>query len=229
MKSDMPPNWAETGATSRRSLGDMVKTYFLTGVVVAAPVIITAFLFVSLVSWVDGLVRPLLPAAWLKFAVPGIGLALVFTGLVLLGAITANVIGRWLVRVWDALLLRVPFISTIYRPVKQVFETVIGPGAMSFREVVLAPYPHPDSRCLAFVTAEAPASLAASSGFAEPQVFVFVPTAPNLYAGFVMLLPRSALKPVDMSVDDAIRTIVSLGIAHQPERKKAIAASREKR
>lgn len=216
---------------ARIDLGDRLRGYFLTGVVVAAPILITALLISSVVGWVDSWFQPLFPQTWRRIAVPGLGLAVAVTGLTLLGAITANVAGRWILRLWEAVLLRVPVIKSIYGPVKQVFETVIGPDALSFREVVLAPYPHAQSRVLAFVTAVAPAEVSAALGEsdADPIVSVFVPTSPNLYAGFLLMLPRSSLIAVELSVDEAVRTIVSMGIANgrdQPERSSSIAASR---
>lgn len=209
---------SQNGGQGRRSVGQILRGYFLTGLVVAAPVIITAYFLTFVIESVDSLVRPFFPQQFARFGVPGLGLLVVVMSLTLLGAITANVIGRWLLRIWDALLLRVPIVRAIYRPVKQMFDTIIGPDSQSFREVVLAPYPHPDSWAIAFVTSPAPPQVSkalAGKGAAEyeARVTVYVPTAPNLYAGYLLILPRSALRPLDMSVDEAIRTIVSMGTA----------------
>lgn len=199
----------------RTTLRQHLRNWFLTGIVVAAPVLITGYLVSTIVGAIDEQITPLLPPEIRKLALPGIGLLIVVVGLTLLGAVTANVIGRWLLAGWEILLNRTPVIRAIYRPVKQVFETVIGPGGMSFREVVLVEYPSPGLWVIGFVTAPAPADVARTMG-GEEVVSVYLPTAPNLYAGYLLFQPRSRLKPLKMDVDEAVRLVVSAGIAGQP-------------
>ncbi len=184
----------------------LLRRYFLTGVVAAVPLIVTLWVVQAVVRTVDAWVKPLLPQAITALAVPGLGLLLALVGLTLLGLITANVAGRYLLHTMDRLLARIPVIGGIYKPMRQVFES-FRPGARSFRSVVLIDYPHSGSQSLAFITADAPAEIGAG------KVAVFVPTSPNLYAGFLLYVAESKLTPLAMSVEDAIRLQVSLGMA----------------
>jgi uncharacterized membrane protein len=184
----------------------LLRRYFLTGVVAAVPLIVTLWVVQAVVRTVDAWVTPLLPEAITALAVPGLGLLLALIGLTLLGVVTANVFGRYLLQAMDRLLMRIPFIGGIYKPMRQVLES-FRPGARSFRSVVLVAYPHPGTQSLAFVTADAPAEVGAG------KVAVFVPTSPNLYAGFLLFVDESKLTPLAMSVEEAIRLQVSAGMA----------------
>jgi uncharacterized membrane protein len=182
----------------------LVRRYFITGVVAAVPLVVTFWLVSTVVRWVDKLVAPWLPEA--APAMPGIGLLLAFLGLTLLGLITANVAGRYLLGMVDRVLNRIPVVGNIYKPVRQMFET-FRPGSNSFRSVVLIDYPHPGTKSLAFITADAPPEIGAD------KVAVFVPTSPNLYAGFLLYVETSKITPLQMSVEEAIRLQVSAGMA----------------
>jgi uncharacterized membrane protein len=185
-----------------------VQRYFLTGVVVAVPLMVTVWLVSAAVRTVDAWVAPLLPKSVATLAVPGLGLLLALLGFTLLGLLTANVVGNFLLRWLDRLLIRIPIFSTVYKPVRQLFET-FRPGARSFRAVVLVDYPHPGTQSLAFVTADAPAA------FGAGKVAVFVPTSPNLYAGFLLYVDESKLTRLDISVEEAIQLQVSVGMAQK--------------
>jgi uncharacterized membrane protein len=184
----------------------LLRRYFFTGVVAALPLIATYWLISLTVRTVDSWVAPLLPAAIKPYAVPGLGLLLALFGLTLLGMLTANVAGRYVLGAADRLIARIPLVGSIYKPVRQVFDT-FRPGARSFRSVVLVDYPHPGSQSLAFITADAPAEIGAG------KVAVFVPTSPNLYAGFLLYVEESKLTKLSMSVEEAIRLQVSAGMA----------------
>ena len=183
-----------------------LRTFFLTGTIVAVPLLVTIAIIVAVVRTVDSWVAPLLPPVIKGLAVPGLGLLLAVAALTLLGMLTANFAGRVLFDWSDRLIARVPVIGSSYRPVRQILET-FRPGARSFREVVLITYPHPGSQSLAFVTGDAPAEIGAG------KLSVFVPASPNLYAGFLLFLPSAAVTPIDISIEDAIRLQVSAGIA----------------
>jgi uncharacterized membrane protein len=190
--------------SEKATVSRLLRRYFLTGVVAAVPLVVTFWLVTAVVRTVDAWVAPLMPSAAL--AVPGLGLLLALLGLTLLGMITANVAGRYLLQTMDRLLIRIPFIGTIYKPMRQVFES-FRPGARSFRSVVLIDYPHEGTQSLAFITADAPAEMEAG------KVAVFVPTSPNLYAGFLLFVEERKLTPLKMSVEEAIRLQVSMGMA----------------
>jgi uncharacterized membrane protein len=186
------------------SVSRLLRRYFLTGVVAAVPLVATFWLVTAVVRTVDAWVAPLMPSA--APAIPGLGLLLALLGLTGLGMITANVAGRFVLHSMDRLLIRIPFIGAIYKPMRQVFES-FRPGMRSFRSVVLIAYPHAESQSVAFITADAPDEMGAG------KVAVFVPTSPNLYAGFLLFVEESKLTPLKMSVEEAIRLQVSMGMA----------------
>jgi uncharacterized membrane protein len=225
--SPVPPD--EESPAPRVSLFGHLRNYFLTGIVVAAPLLITGYLLVLLIRTIDEAVHPLLPPELAPITVPGLGLIIAVVSLTLLGAVFTNVVGRWLLQWSDEVLFRIPLIKTIYKPVRQVFESLMRPGGKTFREVVLIQYPRAGSYALAFKTAPAPPSVSATMG--EPAVAVFVPTSPNLYAGFLLMLPEREVTTLAMPVEEAIRLQVSAGIAGQPQpdRNRPAALSRSKR
>jgi uncharacterized membrane protein len=208
----------------RRTVRGHLRAYFLTGVVVAAPLLITAYVVSLIIDSIDGLIKPMLPPAMTSIAIPGLGVVIAILALTLLGAVTANLAGRFVLDWADRLLFRIPLVKTIYKPVKQVFDGLMRPGAKTFRDVVLIEYPRAGSHVLAFRTGPAPQ--AASDAAGQLLSCVFVPTSPNLYAGFLLMLPADAMRPVAMTVEEAIRTVVSAGIATQPDRKSPAALSR---
>jgi uncharacterized membrane protein len=190
-----------------QKLSGRLRTYFLTGIVVAAPLVISGALVIWVINSIDGMVRPLLPQSLAHYAVPGLGLVLAVIGLTLLGAITANVVGRFLLRIGDDVLSRLPVIGSIYRPMRQMFDTLVKPGGRSFRDVVFFEYPRAGAWSLAFVTSESPDVLG------PDHVCLFVPTSPNLYAGFLIHVPRSDTRPAGMSIEEALKFQVSMGLA----------------
>jgi uncharacterized membrane protein len=218
----MNPNTPEKTLPARRTVRGRLRTYFLTGIVVAAPLVISGALVLWVINSIDNIVRPALPDQLAGIALPGIGLVIAVVGLTLLGAVTANVVGRFLLRTSDDLLSSLPVIGSIYRPMRQMFDTLVKPGARSFRDVVLVEYPRANAWTLGFVTGDAPASAG------DGHICVFVPTSPNLYAGFLIFVPASSVKPADMSVEDAIKFQLSMGLAAlpQPERSNSAAESR---
>ncbi|MFT3917534.1 MAG: DUF502 domain-containing protein [Anaeromyxobacteraceae bacterium] len=191
-----------------------VRTYLVTGLLVWVPLLVTWFVLKVFVDLVDSVLL-LLPQSWrpeavLGFPIPGLGI--IVTGLVLLGtgALLANLVGRSLVAGAEGLLARVPFVGPIYRGSKQLAETVLSPSSKSFREVVLVPFPHPGARAIAFVTGAELAEVRARTG--QDLVSVFVPTTPNPTSGFVFMVPRADVVPLEMTVDEAFRLVVSLGV-----------------
>jgi uncharacterized membrane protein len=179
------------------------------------------------IETIDAWIRPLLPPAIADAAVPGLGLVIVVAALILLGAIAANVAGRWLIDWGDALISRVPVIRSVYKPLKQVFETAMSPQGGSFREVVMFEYPRPGLWVLGFVMG--PATNQVRDVVGDDALNLFLPTTPNLYSGFLLLARRSEVRSVEMSVEEAIKYVASAGLAVQPARIKSTAASRSNR
>ena len=153
-------------APHHHTVGSRIRTYFLTGLVVAGPVAITFYLIWSFVTWVDDLVRPFIPMAYrpetyLPVKLPGFGLIIAFVALTLLGFLTANLVGRTLVEMGERILERMPIVRPIYRGLKQVFETLFSKSGSTFRKVGLVEFPAPGMWSLVFISAPPGSDVAA--------------------------------------------------------------------
>jgi uncharacterized membrane protein len=212
-----------TGAPHTVRLGTLaaIRTYFLTGLVVAGPVAITVYLTWAFVTWVDAWVTPLIPSSYLPetylpFQVPGFGLIVAFVGLTLVGFLTANLVGRTLVRFGENLLDRMPVVRGIYKALKQVFTTVFSQSGTSFRKAGLVEFPQ-GAWSVVFISAEpSPVIENLLPADGEDWVSVFMPCAPNPTTGFFFLLPRSKVIELPISVEQATKLVISAGLI-QPE------------
>jgi uncharacterized membrane protein len=198
------------------SVMSKIRNYFLTGLVVAGPAAVTLWLIWWFVTWVDDLVRPLIPRAYhpevyLPFNIPGLGLIVVFIVLTLLGFLTANFIGRKLVEWGDRLLHRMPVVRPIYRTAKQIFETLFSKSESSFRKVALVEFPSPGMWSLVFLT-QSPSGEVAARLPPREHVSAFMPCTPNPTTGFFFYVPREAVIELDISVEQAMTVIMSAGI-----------------
>jgi len=214
---------------AKPSFAGRLRNYFLTGLIVVGPVLITFYLTWSFVTWVDDLVRPLVPVAYrpetyLPFKIPGSGLIVAVFGLTLLGFLTANLIGRSLVDLGERFLGRIPAVRAIYRAMKQVFETLFS-GGSSFRRVGLVEFPSPGMWSIVLISQPPSADLASSLPGQEDHISVFLPCAPNPTTGFFFYVPKSRIIEVDMSAEDAATLIMSCGVV-QPgsDQQKKVAA-----
>jgi uncharacterized membrane protein len=191
-----------------------LRTYLATGLLIWIPVTVTFFVIRFVVNLIDQVLL-VIPAAWrpeavLGFRVPGLGILLAFLVLLATGLLFTNLVGLRLVASAERLLARIPFVGPIYKASKQVTETVLSPEGKAFRHVVLVRWPHRDSRAVAFVTGAAPAEIASRTGTRFVQVYV--PTTPNPTSGFLLLVPEEDVLALEMSVDEAFRMVVSLGV-----------------
>jgi uncharacterized membrane protein len=150
------------------------------------------------------------PEAVFGFRIPGLGVVLSFAILLLTGAIAANFFGARLILVWESLLGRIPFVKSIYSSVKQVSDTLLSDSGNAFRKALLIEYPYPGSWTIAFLTG-APAGEIAED-LAGEHVSVYVPTTPNPTSGYFLMLPRSRVHELDMTVDEALKYIISMGV-----------------
>jgi uncharacterized membrane protein len=201
--------------------GARIRNYFLTGLVVAGPVAITVWLTWSFVTWVDNLVRPFIPTAYrpetyLPWKLPGSGLVIAVVALTLLGFLTANFVGRRLVEVGEHLLDRMPLVRSIYKGLKQVFETLFAESGSSFRTVGLVEFPSPGMWSLVFLSQPPSKEILARLPNPEEHVSVFMPCTPNPTTGFFFYVPRSAIIELDIPVEAAAKLIMSAGLI-QPE------------
>jgi uncharacterized membrane protein len=193
-----------------------VRNYFLTGLIVAGPVAVTLWLIWWFVTWVDNLVRPLIPVAYrpetyLPVNIPGLGLIIAFLALTLLGFLTANLIGGRLVSFGESLLSRMPIVRPIYRTTKQIFQTLFSSSDSSFRHVGLVEFPGPGMWSLVFLTHVPSASIATQLPQGE-HVSAFMPCTPNPTTGFFFYVPRDDVIHLDITVEQAMTLIMSAGI-----------------
>ena len=218
-----------------RGLMGRLRTYFLTGLIVAGPIAITFYLTWWFVTWVDGLVRPFVPIdyrpeTYLPFGLPGSGLVVAVIALTLLGFLTANLIGRTLVDLGEKLLGRMPVVRAIYRGLKQVFETLFSGSGSSFRKVGLVEFPQPGMWSIVLISQAPSVEVAASLPGVEEHISVFLPCAPNPTTGFFFYLPKSKIIEIDMSAEDAATLIMSAGVVQpgaDPQKKIAALAEAE--
>ncbi|MBI3433750.1 MAG: DUF502 domain-containing protein [Proteobacteria bacterium] len=197
-----------------------IRTYFLTGLIVTGPVAITLYLVWSFVTWVDDLVRPIMPAVYrpetyLPWKIPGTGLVIAFLTLTLLGALTANLVGRTLVEASERLLGRMPIVRALYRGLKQVFETLFSKSGSTFRTVGLVQFPAPGMWSLVFLStppgADIVERLPGGRDGAE-HVSVFMPCTPNPTTGFFFYVRRSEIVELDIPVEAAAKLIMTAGM-----------------
>jgi len=212
-----------------------LRNYFLTGLIVAGPLAITTYLTWSFVTWVDDLVRPLVPVAYrpetyLPFKIPGSGLVVAIFALTLLGFLTANLIGRTLVDLGEMVLGRMPIVRAIYRSLKQVFEALFSGSGSSLRRVGLVEFPAPGMWSIVLLSQSPGANVAHGLPGKEDYVSVFLPCAPNPTTGFFFYLPRRQVIEIEMNAEEAATLIMSAGVV-QPDRggdsKRTVAALSE--
>jgi uncharacterized membrane protein len=201
----------------RLGAGARLRNYFLTGLVVAGPLAITAWLTWSFVTWVDALVRPLVPIqyrpeTYLPWVIPGSGLIIAFVALTMLGFLTANLVGRTLVEFGERLLDRMPLVRSLYKGLKQVFETLFSETGSSFRKVGLVEFPSPGMWSLVFLSVSPGQQVSDRLPGGEEYVSAFMPCTPNPTTGFFFYVPRSKLIELDMTVEAAAKLIMSAGM-----------------
>lgn len=198
-----------------------MKRYFITGLLIWVPLGITIWVLSALLGAMDQTLLLLpehwRPYYWLGVHIPGLGVIL--TGLVIIvtGLFAANLIGQRLVRFWESLLQRIPVVKSIYGSVKQVSDTLLSGSGLAFKKVLLVHYPHPQAWSLAFQT-NIPSEVRAQ--FDSEYVAVFIPTTPSPVNGFYFYVRKDETIELDMSVDAALKAIVSMGVvapAMKPE------------
>lgn len=192
-----------------------LRNYFLTGIVVTAPISLTVYLTWEFIAWVDDRVTPLVPAkynpeTYLPFSIPGLGLLIMVVFLTFVGFVTANFFGRALIKFGERLVNRVPIVRTIYNALRQILETVFTQSSTSFRQVVLVEYPRRGIWTTAFVTSDTEGEVARL--FDDEMINIYVPTTPNPTSGFLLIAPRKDLIFLDVSVEEATKFVISLGI-----------------
>lgn len=189
----------------------MFKRYFVTGLLIWVPLVITLWVLSLVVATLEAVVPSVLTSEFLFGRhIPGFGLVLVIVVVLITGMGAANLLGRKLLEVWEGLLGRIPLVRSIYHSVKQVSDTVLAPNGQAFRKAVLVQYPRQGTWTLAFLTG-APGGEVAEHLPAD-CVSIYVPTTPNPTSGFFLMVPRADIVELGMSVDAALKYIVSMGV-----------------
>ncbi len=194
-----------------------IRTYFFTGVVIAGPVAITVYITWWFISLVDSWMRPIIPAIYrpethLPFAIPGFGLLVAFILLTMLGFLTANLVGRTMLRTSEGLLDRMPVVRGLYKSTKQIFETVFSKSGTSFKKVGLVEYPAKGMWSVVLISAEPTADLDKVLPEKREYVGVFLPCSPNPTTGFFFYLPKDDVIEISMAPDEAAKLVMSAGL-----------------
>ncbi|WP_088284835.1 DUF502 domain-containing protein [Ideonella sp. A 288] len=203
-----------------------MKKYAIAGLLVWMPLAITIWVLLWLLGLMDGvfmwlltLSQAVLPAGLDSLIeqlrhVPGLGVLVMLVLMLLTGVFVTNIFGQWWVRQWDALMGRIPIVKSIYSSVKQVSDTLFSSNGNAFREAVLVQYPHAGSWTIAFVTGKPSGEVARH--LQSEHVSLYVPTTPNPTSGFFLMMPRTSVRPLSMSVDEALKYIISMGVVAPP-------------
>lgn len=191
-----------------------LQRYFVAGLLVWLPLAVTFLLLRFIIGLMDGTLA-LLPERFhpeqiLGFNIPGLGLVLSIVLVLVTGLLAANFVGRGIVTVWESVLQRIPVVRSIYMGAKNFAEVVLSPSGQSFKKVLMIEYPRNGIYSLAFQTGTSLGELQAKTG--EEVLCCFVPTTPNPTSGFIVLIPRQDVTELDMSVDQALKMIISLGV-----------------
>ncbi|HEX7954789.1 MAG TPA: DUF502 domain-containing protein [Burkholderiales bacterium] len=209
-------------AFSRQDSGLHLKKYLITGLLIWVPLVITVWVLSFLVGTLDQTLLLLpedwQPRTWLGFNIPGLGALLTLAVVLLTGMLGANILGQRLVRLWEALLNRIPVVKSLYSSVKQVSDTLFSSSGQAFRKALLVQYPRQGSWTIAFLTGQPGGDVA--NHLQGDYVSVYVPTTPNPTSGFFLMMPRADVIELDMNVDEALKYIISMGVV-PPENRSA--------
>ena len=198
-----------------------LKKLFIAGLLVWLPLTITIWVLWQLLSVFDGIFRavvgaldavapPLQPLLDRLAGTPGLGVIVVIAAILLTGLLVANIVGQWWLRQWDALIARIPIVKSIYSSVKQVSDTLFSSTGNAFRQAVMVQYPRAGSWTIAFVTGSPGGEVARS--LPGEHISVYVPTTPNPTSGFFLMVPRAEVVELSMSVDEALKYVISMGV-----------------
>jgi len=192
-----------------------MRKYFITGLLVLVPLAITLWVLNLVIGTLDQSLL-LVPQQWQpRTHIPGLGAIITLVVVFLTGLLANNLVGKYVVRLWERLLHRIPVVNSIYGSVKQVSDTLFSSSGNAFRKAVLIPYPHENSYTIGFLTGVPGGDV--KNHLVGDYVSVYVPTTPNPTSGFFLMLERSRVVELDMSVDAALKYIVSMGVVAPPD------------
>ena len=214
-----------------------LRTSFLTGIVVIAPVALTLWLIWSVIGWFDGFVLPFVPDAYrpeqilntifgydLKLNIRGVGVVVFLVFATLVGWLAKGLIGRSFIRYAENLVNRMPVVRSFYSGIKQIAETVFAQQERSFEKACMIEYPRKGIWAIGFISTTAKGEIAERNSSKGPMVSVFVPTTPNPTSGFLLFFPKADIVELDMSIEDAAKLVISAGLVY-PQTKKSSSKS----
>lgn len=225
------PNHEEIKRRSRPGMISKLRSNFLAGLIIVAPIGLTLWLIWTVVGWVDGWVWPFVPAAyhpeelvnrllgrgpenWIDVNVRGVGVVIFLLFTVMVGWIGKGLIGRSFLSIGERFVDRMPVVRSIYNAAKQIAETVFSQRDTSFDKACLVEYPRKGLWAIAFISTNAKGEVDEKLSDGEPVVTVFLPTTPNPTSGFLLFLPRRDVKVLDMTVEDAAKLVISAGLVY---------------
>ena len=211
-----------------------LRTSFLTGIVVIAPVALTIWLIWSVIGWFDGFVLPFVPDAYrpeeilntifgydLKLNIRGVGVVVFLVFATLVGWLAKGLIGRSFIKYAENLVNRMPVVRSFYSGIKQIAETVFAQQERSFEKACMIEYPRKGIWAIGFISTTAKGEIADRNSSNGPMVSVFVPTTPNPTSGFLLFFPKKDIIELDMSIEDAAKLVISAGLVYPPAKKAA--------
>jgi uncharacterized membrane protein len=197
-----------------------VKKYLITGLLIWVPLVITVWVLSFLVDTLDQslLLLPVSwqPRSWIGFHIPGLGVLMTLAVVLATGVLAANIIGQRMVQYWEGLLARIPIFKSLYFSVKQVSDTLFSSSGLAFRKALLVQYPRQGSWTIAFLTGQPGGDVA--NHLKGDYVSVYVPTTPNPTSGFFLMMPAADVVELDISVDAALKYIISMGVVPPDDR-----------
>jgi uncharacterized membrane protein len=185
-----------------------LRKYFISGLLVWLPILVTIYVIRFLVGFFDSFRLD----AWLGVDIPGLGFVIACAVITLTGMLVANWLGKKLVLLSDKIISKIPLVRTIYLGMKQILETMFNSKGKAFRKVLLVEYPRKGLWSIAFQTGEGSADINPSIAGGEEVVTLFIPTTPNPTSGFLMMAPKKDVIELNMSVDQALKFVISLGV-----------------
>jgi uncharacterized membrane protein len=205
----------KTFARRRRTFIGLLRRWFLAGILVSAPIMLTVYITWLLINLIDNYAAALIPErlnpqTYLPVYIPGIGIFLSIIVILFIGFLTTNLFGRTMIRVGENMLGRLPVVRSVYGATKQIMETVMARQSDAFREVILIEYPRRGIWVIGFVTGTTKGEVQNISK--ENLINIFVPTTPNPTSGFLLFMPREDVISLDMDVEEAVKMVISGGI-----------------
>ncbi len=223
VKSTKKPNGKRRARLFRR-----IRGYFFAGILVTMPLAITFAVARWFILFVDSQIVPIIPAAWnpdtylkevvgFEIGLPGLGVVILLVTITLIGTLAAGFVGRYVVNLGENILARMPVIRSVYSAIKQILETVLQQKSQAFRQAVLVEYPRRGIWAVGFITGETEGEVQNLTN--EEVINIFLPTTPNPTSGFLLFVPREDLVILSMSVEEAVKMVISGGIVTPPDRR----------